>query len=726
MKYLIHYTLAFLTIFSISLTASSQEIHKKITVEDICIDKKFNERSVRGLRSMNDGEHFTTLEDHRKIVKYNYKTGEVVDILFNTIESHFKIEDYEISSDESKILLAVNAEYVYRRSYTAEYYIYDIASQQLHKLSDNGRQKYAHFSPNALKVAFVRDNNIFIKDLQTNTEKQITTDGKFNYIINGGTDWVYEEEFEFTRAFFWSPNGDKIAYYKFDESDVRVFNMTKYNDSLYPENYAFKYPKAGEKNSIVSIHVYDLNSNTTNTMDVGPEKNQYIPRIKWTVENNQLSIIRENRLQNHIEILLANTDDGISKVIYSEKNKRYIERINDWYMTMTNDGKYFVINSEKDGWNHLYLYDINGEFINQITKGEWDVTDFYGLDTKTQTVYYQSAEESPLNRAVYSIKFDGTKKKKLSEQKGTNRANFSNGFKYYINYYSNATTPQYVTLHNQKGKLIRVLEDNKELKQAMKDYDFAAPEFITINTPSSKWDLHAYIIKPKDFDPNKKYPMLMFQYGGPGSQRVTDSWLRFYAWHQLLVQKGYIIVCVDNRGTGGRGEEFKKVTYGQLGKYETIDQIEAAEYLSKLPYIDENRTGIWGWSFGGFLSTSCLLHGSDVFEMAIAIAPVTNWRFYDSIYTELYMGLPQDNPEGYDDNSLLDNANKLKGKLLLIHGTGDDNVHFQNSIELMKRFTLANKQFESQFYVDKTHSLYGEKTRLHLYTRMTNFVLENL
>ncbi|NOQ28119.1 MAG: prolyl oligopeptidase family serine peptidase [Bacteroidales bacterium] len=716
----------FLFFCGISLISLSQKISNGISLEDICINNTFTARTISGLRSMNDGEHFTTLESSNKIVKYSYKTGEVIDVLFSTIENDFEINDYEFSSDESKILLAVNADYVYRRSYTADYYIYDLEFKKLEKLSDNGKQKYATFSPSADKVAFVKNNNIYISDLSTKSEIQITFDGKFNYIINGGSDWVYEEEYSFTRAFFWSPKGDKIAYYKFNEKDVKVFNMIKYDNALYPENYAFKYPKAGEKNSIVSIHVYDLINNETNTMDIGKETDQYIPRIKWTSENNKLSIIRENRLQNHIEILIANTDNGSSEIIYEEKNKYYIERIEDWYMTTSDDGKYFIINSEKDGWNHFYLYDIEGKFINQITKGEWDITDFVGLDSKTQTLYYQSAEESPLNKAVYSIKLDGTKKKKLSEKRGTNKAVFSTGFKYHINYYSNANTPKYITLHDQKGKLIRILEDNKELNQRIKDYNFVQTEFLKINTPSSKWDLNAYMLKPNNFDPEKKYPMLMFQYGGPGSQRVTDSWPRFFAWHQMLTQKGYIVVCVDNRGTGARGEEFKKITYGQLGKYETIDQIEAAEYLSSLPYIDENRTGIWGWSYGGFLSASGLFLGANVFEMAISVAPVTSYRFYDSIYTELYMGLPQDNAEGYDDNSLLTHADKLKGKLLLIHGTGDDNVHFQNSIELARKLTEANKQFESQFYIDKTHSIRGKKTQLHLYTRMTNFIFENL
>ncbi|MEE4197141.1 MAG: S9 family peptidase [Bacteroidales bacterium] len=717
-------TLSFLMLCIFQVNA--QEVSREITLEDIYQKGVFREKSVYGIRSMNDGEHFTTLEEGKKITRYSYQSGEAIEVLFNTIENDMTIRDYQFSADESKILLATNAEYIYRRSYTADYYIYDIESKTLNKLSDNGRQMFAVFSPDASKVAFVRKNNLFIKNLKTDKEKQITTDGKFNHIINGGTDWVYEEEFAFTRAFFWSPEGDKIAFYKFDESEVPEFNMTKYNHELYPENYAYKYPKAGEKNSVVSIHVYHLNSGETHTMDVGKETDQYIPRIKWTHENNKLVIIRENRLQNHIEILLANTDTGTPKVIYEEKNKYYIERIDDSYMTLTEDGKYFIINSEKDGWNHLYLYDIDGNFVNQITQGDWDVTDFIGVDSKTNTVYYQAAEESPLHRAVYSIKTNGSKKKKLSDQKGNNRAVFSKGFKYYINYYSSSETPRYITLHNKKGKLIRVMEDNQELKETIKTYAFTPVEFLTINTPSSKWDLNAYMIKPPDFDPNKKYPLFMYLYGGPGSQSVLDRWSRSYAWFQMLAQKGYIVVCVDNRGTGGRGEEFKKMTYGQLGKYETIDQVEAAEYLSNQPYIDENRTGIFGWSYGGFMSTSCLFLGNDVFEMAIAVAPVSSWRYYDSIYTELYMGLPQDNPDGYDDNSPLNHADKLQGKYLLIHGTADDNVHFQNSIELSEKLVQENKQFEMQFYMDKDHGIYGGNTSYHLYTRMTQFILENL
>ncbi|MGE0090560.1 MAG: S9 family peptidase [Bacteroidales bacterium] len=715
-------TILFISTFT---TIFGQKISKEITLDDIYKNRVFTEKSVSGLKSMNDGEHFTIIENGNQIAKYSYKTGDLVGIIFNSFEKDITFRDYEFSADESKIIIPTKTEYIYRRSYKADYYIYDIATKTIDKLSENGPQMFAALSPDNSKVGFVRDNNIFIRNLKLKTEQQITFDGKFNHIINGGTDWVYEEEFFFTRAFFWSPDGNQIAYYKFDESNVPVFNMTKYNSELYPENYAFKYPKAGEPNSIVSIHVYDLPSGQTKTMDIGPEKDQYIARIKWVAEN-KLAIIRENRLQNKIEILISNTLDGTHTLIYEETNKYYIERIDNSYMTLTDDGKYFIINSEKDGWNHLYLYDINGKLINQITKGNWDVSSFMGVDSKNKMVYFQAADESPLQKNVFSIKLNGTDKKKLNTQKGTNRAIFSKGFKYYINYYSNANTPTIITLHDKKGKLIRTLEDNSKLKETVKEYNFTPVEFLTINTPSSDWDLNVYMIKPANFDPTKKYPLFMFLYGGPGSQEVNDSWSREWYWFQMLAQKGYIIACVDNRGTGLRGEEFKKMTYGQLGKYETIDQIEAAQYLSSLPYIDENRTGIWGWSYGGFMSASCLFLGSSVFEMAIAVAPVTNWRYYDSIYTEIYMGLPTDNAEGYDNNSPLNHADKLKGKFLLVHGTSDDNVHFQNSIELSEKLVQANKQFDEQFYMDKDHGIRGGNTSFHLYTKMTDFILENL
>lgn len=718
-----------ITLLLSAIASYGQQNKKDITLESIFKEGQFYQRSVYGLRSMKDGDHYTTLEEGKKIVKYAYKSGKEEETIFNLdkIKSDFShFSNYQFSPNEQKILLQANTESVYRRSFTATFYIFDRKSEELYPLSQGTRQQLAFFSPNGEKVAFVRDNNLFYTDLTNKKETQITTDGKYNHIINGTTDWVYEEEFAITKGLSWSPEGDKIAFFRFDEGHVKQFNMNMFNRQLYPINYTFKYPKAGEANAFVTIHVYDLNSDKTTQMDTGEEKDQYIPRIKWTQDNNKLAIIRMNRLQNHLDILLANSKNGETEVLYSENNKYYISQIDDNYATFLEDGKHFVINSEKDGYNHFYLYNMDGELVNQITKGNWEATDLLGIDEKQERLYYISAEQSPLQRAVYAIDLDGTNKEKLSEQEGTNYAVFSDGFKYYINYYSNANTPNYITLHGKKGKLIRVLEDNQHLKDNLEAYGFTKKEFFTINTPSSKWDLNAYMLKPANFDENKEYPLFMFLYGGPGSQQVLDSWSGRMPWFQLLAQQGYLVVCVDNRGTGARGEEFKKMTYGQLGKYETIDQIEAAQYLSKLPYVDENRTGIFGWSYGGFMSSSCLFKGNDVFEMAIAVAPVTNWRFYDSIYTERFMGLPQENADGYDDNSPINFCDKLNGDYLLIHGTGDDNVHVQNSIELIESLVQHNKQFQMQFYPDKNHGIYGGNTSLHLYTRMTDFIQEKL
>jgi dipeptidyl-peptidase-4 len=499
--------------------------------------------------------------------------------------------------------------------------------------------------------------------------------------------------------------------------------MTLFEHKLYPGNYTFKYPKAGEENSVVQIWVYDVSTGRKVLMDTGKETDQYIPRIKWTQDPGILAMVRLNRLQNHIEILLADAGDGHSQVIYSEKNKYYIPEIDDNYPVFLKSGKEFVIYSDKDGYRHFYLYDLNGNLINQITKGPWDVDAFLGIDNKKRLLYYTSSEESPLRRSLYVISLDGKKKIKLSQETGTNRASFSKGFKYYINYYSSVSTPTVVTLHDTKGKLIRTLEDNKELQEKVKEYGVKPKEFFNFKT-SDGIELNGWMIKPPDFDPSKKYPVFFTIYGGPGSQTVQDSWS--YGWNELLAQRGYIVVSVDNRGTGARGADFKKITYGQLGKYETADQIEAAKYLGSLSYVDASRIGIFGWSYGGFMAASCLFKGHDVFKMGISVAPVTSWRYYDSIYTERYMGLPKDNAKGYDDNSPLNFCDLLEGKYLLIHGTGDDNVHFQNSVELMEALIQAGKQFEVQIYPDRNHGIYGGNTRFHLYTRMTNFILENL
>ena len=695
-------------------------------ISDIMEKGVFRAKSVSGLRSMTDGETYTT-RDGSNIIRYSYRTGKVIDTILHSKQlAKFGIKsfsDYSFSYDEKQILLLTSFEPIYRRSFKANYYIYNRDTKTASLASDNGKQSYATFSPDGTKIAFVRNNNLFYKDLIANKEFQITTDGEWNHIINGSTDWVYEEEFGFAKAFEWASDSKSIAYYRFDESRVKVFNMNKFEGNLYPENYAFKYPKAGEQNSIVSIYTYDLQDHKSTKMDVGNEDNQYIARIKWTTNPDKLAIVRLNRLQNKLDILVANTKTGQTTTLYSESNPRYISEVTDSYLNFLPNGNQLIINSEKDGYNHLYLYNMDGTLANQITKGSWDVREFLGVDTQKNTVYYTASAVSPMQRELYSTTLNGKSTKKLSLQEGTNSATFSNGMKYYINTYSSTTTPSYITLHSANGKLLRVLESNEKLNETLKKYEVAQKEFFSFVTPEGV-SLNGWMIKPANFDENKKYPVLMTQYSGPGSQEVVDSWE--IGWEHVLAQNGYLVVSVDGRGTGGRGETFKKQTYGQLGKLEVEDQISAAKYIGSLPFADKDRIAIWGWSYGGFMSLNAILKGADVFKVAIAIAPVTNWRFYDSIYTERFNGLPQDNPAGYDDNSPINHVDKLKGKLLIIHGTSDDNVHIQNSYELVSKLIEKNKQFDMMVYPDKNHSIYGGKTRLQLYTKLIDYLNSNL
>ncbi len=716
-----------ITIFLIPiliLNIHAQVSNPKITLEDIWKKYTFNSESIYGLRSMNNGLFYTTLDNEIEINKYSYKTGKKISTILHLNEldtSKIKrLRDYEFSDDESKILIYINRERIYRHSFTANYFVWDIKFKKLYEVSDRGKQQLATLSPDGSKVTFVRNNNLYIKDLQSGKEKAITTDGKFNEIINGAPDWVYEEEFSFSRAFAWSPDGKKIAYYKFNETGVKQFGMTMFYE-LYPENRQWKYPKAGEDNSIVSIHIYDLESELTTLMDTGEETNQYIPRISWTNNSELLSIQRLNRLQNKLDLILTNSSTGESKVIFTDSNKYYVD-ITD-YVTFLENNKYFIYVGEMDGYNHIYLYDINGILVRQITKGKWDVTDFMGYDEKNKIFYYASVEESPLRRYVYSIDFNGNNKTKLSCSTGTNRAEFSKGFKYYINYFSNSTTPDYVSLHNSKGKLIRVLEDNKALKDTLMHYNYSTKEFFTFET-SEGVKLTGYMIKPYHFEETFKYPVFMTQYSGPNSQSASDSWN--FNWEQYLAQEGYIVVCVDGRGTGARGEEFRKMTYLQLGKYETIDQIEVAKYLGSLKYVDKERIGIFGWSYGGFMTLLCMTIGADYFKTGISVAPPTSWRYYDNIYSERFMRTPQENSKGYEDSSPITYVDKLKGNLLIIHGGGDDNVHLQNSMMIIDALIQANKQFDMMIYPNKNHSIKGGNTRYHLYSKMVDYIKENL
>lgn len=702
---------------------------QQVSLEDVWITYKFYASGPDELVSMKDGENYSILMPGDTLMKCSYKTGNTIATLFSlaqipsTYTKPGSIEDYAFNENETRIIFSSDHEQIYRHSFKANYYVWDIASKKLFPVSEAHKQQLAVMSPDGKKVAYVFENNIYIKDLDKNTEQQITNDGKINSIINGIPDWVYEEEFSFSRAFHWSPDGKYIAFMRFDESQVKEFNLTMYG-SLYPNENKYKYPKAGESNSVVSLHLYDVTSGKSIPVDCGKEPDQYIPRMLWTNTPGMLAFVRMNRLQNKYELLLADAKTGISHVIFTEENKTYIEITND--LTFSKDGKYFFRISDKSGFSHIYMYDINGTLVKQLTDGNWDVDAFKGFDELKKVVYYTSSELSPTQRNLYSVGIDGTGKKLLTPDKGTNEVSFSNGYKYFVNNYSSATVPDIYTLYDSNGKKIRVLLDNTDISEKITASKFSKKEFFTFKT-SDGVELNGWMIKPADFDQNKKYPVFMSVYGGPGSQEVLDKWDYYQVWHQHLASKGYIIVSVDNRGTGARGSEFRKCTYLKLGNIETLDQIEAAKYLGSLAYVDAGRIGIWGWSYGGYLSTLCLEKGAGTFKMAVAVAPVTNWRYYDSIYTERYNGLPKDNAEGYDDNSPINHTKKIKGKFLLCHGTADDNVHFQNSMELVTKLVESNKQFEMQFYPNSNHGIYtGRNTRYHLFSRMTNFITENL
>jgi len=711
----------------------AQEGKKDYSLEDIFKKGTFSARGVRGLRSMQDGKTYLSVETDpqtklRYVAKNNYSDGKLNSILFRESDLIYKGDTLPVSidfnSDETKVLIPVGEEQIYRRSSKANYFVFDLKSKQITEVSSRGKQLFPTFSPDGSMVAFVRDNNLFIKNLSSGEEKQITLDGKNNEIINGRSDWVYEEEFSFAQAFYWSPDGKHIAYYKFNETEVPEYSMTMF-EGLYPYDYRYKYPKAGEKNSVVSIHIYTLENGATKSVEIGSEKDQYIPRIRWTQNANSLCVLRMNRHQNKLDYLLADAASGNSRVMMTEEDKYYID-IEKEQLTFLANGKQFINASERDGYNHLYLYDMNGKLIKQITKGNWEVTDIYGIDQKKGLIYYQSTESSPLQRDVYVIGLNGAAKRKISTLSGTNSASFSTDFSYYILSNHSAKSPIYVSLHENSGKVIRVLEDNAKTKKTYSEYQISPTEFFSFTT-SEGVSLNGYMIKPANFDASKKYPVFLYVYGGPGSQNVADAWGGARSvWFNYLAQKGYIVACVDNRGTGFRGAEFKKMTYLNLGKYETMDQIETGKWFAKQSYVDPNRIGIWGWSYGGYMSSLCITKGADVFKLAIAVAPVTTWRFYDSIYTERYLRTPQENKAGYDDNSPINYAKLLKGKFLLIHGTGDDNVHFQNSVMFSEALIQANKQFEQAYYPNKNHGISGGNTTIQLYRKMTDFVLNNL
>lgn len=730
MKKLTFIALAFFAVTNLSAQK------KNITVEDIWKTGTFRSNGVYGLVSMNDGLHYVTFAGNDKdayVLRYEYAKESNPDTLLQ--ESRLKVngkgisvDNYSFSADETKMLISSETEQIYRHSTRENNYVYDLRTKSITPVSSGEKQMYATFSPDGTKVGFVRGNNIFIKDLASGKETQVTTDGKFNSIINGATDWVHEEEFAFSVAYFWSGDSKKIAYYKFDESRVKEFSFNEFNNQLYPSEYKFKYPKAGEENSIVTIHTYDVATAADQLVDIGRETDQYIPRIKWTKDPNTLSIVRMNRHQNKLELMMANAATGATSIVYTETSDTYID-IHEGegdYVYFTADNKNFIIQSEKDGYNHLYLYDMKGKLVNQITKGSWDVVELKGIDEKSKTIFYIASETTATEKDIYSIKLNGSGKKKVSLEKGTHNPEFSKGMKYYVDTYSNANTPPTYSICDASGRQLRVMEKNAALVEVIKQYSTSPKDLFMFKTTEGV-ELNAWMIKPVNFDPAKKYPVFLTFYGGPGSNRVNNAFDgRDYYWHQLLAEKGYIVMCVDNRGTMYRGVAFKKCTYKQLGKLEVADQIETAKYLATLPYVDAARIGTFGWSFGGYLSSLCITKGADYFKMAIAVAPVTNWRYYDNIYTERFMSLPQENASGYDDNSPINHVKELSGKYLLIHGSGDDNVHYQNSMEMISALVAANKQFDLFIYPDKNHSIYGGNTRTHLYNKMTDFILNNL
>lgn len=717
--------------FLFLLLLTSVFAQQKITVEAIYTGE-FTAKGMFELQSLKNTPQYTVLNSDEasgsmQIDLFDFATLKKVATLIDT-KNQYKllggIDSYAFSSDEKTILIANNTTQIYRHSYTADYFLYNIASNELTKILEQVQEPT--FSPDGKKIAYAKGNNLFIYDITSNTNSQITADGKKNEIINGITDWVYEEEFAFVRAFDWSKDSKKIAYIRFDESLVPEFSMSVFAKDLYPKTETFKYPKAGEKNSSVSLHLYNIDLKTTKKVDLSQYNDFYIPRIEWTNDANVLSAKILNRHQDNLDLLFIDGTTAVAKVVLNEKDKAFIDFIDTDNLTFLKDNS-FIWTSEKDGFNHIYWYDKAGKLKNQVTKGNWEVTTYYGFDEKTSTVYYQSTEIGSINRAIYKINIDGKNKVQLSQNIGTNAATFSPNFQYFINTFSSAAQPTTFTLNESKtGKQIQVIENNEALASKLKGYDLPQKEFFVLKTEKGN-ELNAWILKPKDFDPSKKYPVFMYQYSGPGSQQVNNEWSNHDDyWFMMLAQQGYIVACVDGRGTGYKGADFKKVTYKQLGKYEVEDQIDAAKTIGNYPFVDKNRIGIWGWSYGGFMSSNCILKGNDVFKMAIAVAPVTNWRFYDSIYTERYMQTPQENPKGYDDNSPINFVNKLKGKFLLIHGSGDDNVHVQNSMQMMEALIQANKQFDSQIYPDKNHGIYGGMTRIQLFNKMTNFIKNNL
>lgn len=702
-----------------------------ITLEDIWQNGTFSSKGVPGFNFQKDGVHFTKIAGST-IEQYDLRTGDKTGVILDLAALKTdakdwtgKFDGYSFNDDESKILLGTATEQIYRWSSKSQFFVYDQKTKQLARLHDGPKQRYVNFSPDGSKAAFVVENDLYYKDLVSGKTTRVTTDGKINEIINGASDWVYEEEFELIRAFEWSPDGQKIAFLRFDESQVPEVTLDLYTGGPYPVEETFKYPKVGEKNSVVTSWIYDLASGRKTQVSLPRSEglDDYLPRIAWT-PNGRLCLTWMNRHQDNLKLWLADPATGATTLLLDEKSKYYLDLKEPSFLA---DGSGFIWESEKSGFNHLYKHDMTGKEVAALTKGNWEVTGFYGVDEKNGQVFYQAAAKNAMQREIYSAKLNGKGQKKLTKEKGVHTAQFSSTFDYYVNTYSTLNTPPQFNVYDRTGKLIRKLEQNDHVRELQADRGVTPAEFFSFKT-SEKVELNGWMIKPTDPQyAGKKLPVLMFVYGGPGSQQVLDQWKGAnYWWFEMLAQKGYVVACVDNRGTGGRGEEFKKMTYLNMGKMETQDQIEAAKYMGTLPFVDSKRVGIFGWSYGGYMSSLCMLKGKEVFKSGIAVAPVTNWKWYDSIYSERYMRTEQENPKGFEENSPVNFADQLEGNYLLVHGLADDNVHFQNTAEMANKLIAANKQFDTMIYPNRNHGISGGNAKIHLYTLMTRFLDEKL
>ena len=730
------------------LAGMSLQAQDSLTNREIWYSRTFSTEYVSGLESMLDGEHYTTLEETADgvpaIQRYRYQDGALAgtivtltDLVAGGAPEGLSIQGYQFSPDERKLLIETDIDPLYRYSYYARYWMYDREARRCVALSDTTGplQRLATISPAGTHAAFVRDNDLYVVDLNSMAETRITHDGAWNKVLNGATDWVYEEEFALVQGYAWSPKGTKLLYLRSDESQVKEFDLTYYRGQLYPEEYRFKYPKAGEENSQVGLFVYDLQATTTREIPVGeggPNEDFYLPRFGWTPDDATLWFMRLDRLQQQKTIYtlelpaMQPTRIGLKpKAVYQETSATYVEVTDDLHFHP--DGSGFVLTSEKSGWNHVYWVTLKTGVERAITAGEYDVLSVAGIDAQGKRVIFTASMKGATRQEVWAVGLNGKGLKELSPEGGVNEAEFSEGFRYFINIRSTANEPPVTTLHDGRGRLVKTLKDNAKLREQVARFGWRPKEFLSVPGAADGLQLNAWRITPPGFDSRRAWPVLVTQYSGPNSNEVLDQWGgRNDLWHQLMAQRGYVVVCVDPRGTGHRGRDFRHVTYGQLGKYETEDMIAAASWLGQQPWVDASRIGIWGWSYGGYMSSLCITKGADVFKAAVAVAPVTNWRYYDTIYTERYMGLPKDNGDGYDDNSPINHVAKLKGAYLLVHGTADDNVHYQNAAEMVNSLVRANKPFEQFAYPDKNHGIYGGTTRLHLFEMLTDWFQENL